>query len=286
MSYMKSRERKFEAWWKKNHHKQAGQVWLCKSAKRIAFAYNLHPSAFDDVRFICKRFFSSEHMRLRKADAWKLYKLCNPLYEERLKRLQTTAEHLDALKREKGDGLQHPLWIGKPKAKQMFGVEPKAPTAHDILQAIKDRPKVKDPNPLSIEELKKHMNAERGKTPALTVGDALNIVRVNNLNREMEFVEERRSKLPKLEYKDYQERYSDGARIGNSHNTTLAKDVLERIDIVDLVHEAIFWGMDNYNAYGEDTKDVINCNSLSTFFRLLQELELSEPPAKENKDVV
>ena len=121
-------------WWKKNHHKKQGQVWLCKSAKRIAFAYNLHPSAFDDVRFICKRFFSSEHMRLRKEDAWKLYKLCNPLHTERLKRLQTTAEHLDALKRESGDGLQHPLWIGKPKPKQKL-----LPTSKDILDAIRNR---------------------------------------------------------------------------------------------------------------------------------------------------
>jgi hypothetical protein len=134
MSYMKSRQRKFDMWWKKNHHKKQGQVWLCKSAKRIAFAYNLHPSAFDDVRFICKRFFSSEHMRLRKEDAWKLYKLCNPLHTERLKRLQTTAEHLDALKRESGDGLQHPLWIGKPKPKQKL-----LPTSKDILDAIRNR---------------------------------------------------------------------------------------------------------------------------------------------------
>ena len=145
MSYMKSRERKFEMWWKKNHHKKQGQVWLCKSAKRIAFAYNLHPSAFDDVRFICKRFFSSEHMRLRKEDAWKLYKLCNPLHTERLKRLQTTAEHLDALKREKGDGLQHPLWIGKPKPKQDMRsklesmLQTPAPTSKDILDIIKSR---------------------------------------------------------------------------------------------------------------------------------------------------
>jgi hypothetical protein len=131
---MKSRQRKFDMWWKKNHHKKQGQVWLCKSAKRIAFAYNLHPSAFDDVRFICKRFFSSEHMRLRKEDAWKLYKLCNPLHTERLKRLQTTAEHLDALKRESGDGLQHPLWIGKPKPKQKL-----LPTSKDILDAIRNR---------------------------------------------------------------------------------------------------------------------------------------------------
>lgn len=247
MSYSKARENKFEAWWKKNHHKKTGQVWLCKSAKRIAFAYNLHPSAFDDIRIICKRFFSSEHMRLKKNDAWKMYKLCNPLYHERLKRLQTTAEHLDLMRRQSGDGLQHPLWIGKPKQKKSLSEflsgkpdNKDVPSAQDILQAIKDRPRV----------------------------------------------EERRSKLPKLEYEDYVEQYGDGARIGNSHNTTLAKDVLERIDIVDLVHEAIFWGIDNHNAYGEDTKDVINCNSLSTFFRVLQELELSEPPVKENKDVV
>ena len=222
MSYIKSRERKFEQWWKKNHHKKTGQVWLCKSAKRIAFAYNLHPSAFDDVRFICKRFFSSEHMRLRKADAWKLYKLCNPLHSERLKRLQTTAEHLDALKREKGDGLQHPLWIGKPKAKQMFGVEPKVPTAQDILDAIRKRRVLND----------------------------------------------------KFRYEDYIDGYHKG------DNRTLANDLLQRIDIVDLVTEAIFFGVDNSNLYGdkERTKEVMICNSFSMFFRLLQELDLSDPP--------
>ena len=235
---MKSRQRKFDMWWKKNHHKKQGQVWLCKSAKRIAFAYNLHPSAFDDVRFICKRFFSSEHMRLRKEDAWKLYKLCNPLHTERLKRLQTTAEHLDALKREKGDGLQHPLWIGKPKQKKSLSEflsgkpdNKDVPSAHDILDAIRKRRVLND----------------------------------------------------KFRYEDYIDGYHRG------DNWTLTNDLLQRLNIVDLVTEAIFFGVDNSNLYGdkERTKDVMNCNRFSVFFRLLEELDLADPPAeKENKNVV
>tara|TARA_R100000426_G_scaffold40115_1_gene31190 strand:+ start:613 stop:1371 length:759 start_codon:yes stop_codon:yes gene_type:complete len=231
MSYMKSRERKFEMWWKKNHHKKQGQVWLCKSAKRIAFAYNLHPSAFDDVRFICKRFFSSEHMRLRKADAWKLYKLCNPLHTERLKRLQTTAEHLDALKRESGDGLQHPLWIGKPKQKKSLSEflsgkpdNKDVPSAEDILDQLRKR-------------------------------------RVVN---------------GKLKYEDYvtgkNVYYPDSIT-----KTTLAQDILQKIDIVQLVEEAVKFGIDNHDKYGDErqTKEVIACSPLSLLFKILGDLNLA-----------
>lgn len=222
---MKSRERKFEMWWKKNHHKKQGQVWLCKSAKRIAFAYNLHPSAFDDVRFICKRFFSSEHMRLRKADAWKLYKLCNPLHTERLKRLQTTAEHLDALKREKGDGLQHPLWIGKPKPKQDMRsklesmLQTPAPTSKDILDIIKSRKLVYE-----------------------------HYVTGNNVY------------------------YPDSIA-----KKQLAQDILQKIDIVELVEEAVKFGIDNHNKYGDEkqTKEVIACSPLSLLFKILGDLNLA-----------
>ena len=230
MSYIKSRERKFESWWKKNHHKQAGQVWLCKSARRIAFAYNLHPSAFDDVRFICKRFFASKHMRLRKADAWKLYKLCNPLYQERLQRLQTTAEHLDAAKRvESKDGLQHPLWIGKPKQKKSLSEflsgkpdNKDVPSAQDILDQLRNR-------------------------------------RVVN---------------GKLRYEDYvtgkNVYYPDSVA-----KTMLAQDILQKIDIVELVEQAVLFGIDNHDKYGEQTKDVITSAPLSLLFKILCDLNLA-----------
>ena len=226
MSYMKSRQRKFDMWWKKNHHKKQGQVWLCKSAKRIAFAYNLHPSAFDDVRFICKRFFSSEHMRLRKEDAWKLYKLCNPLHTERLKRLQTTAEHLDALKREKGDGLQHPLWIGKPKPKQDMRsklesmLQTPAPTSKDILDLIKSR---------------------------------------------------------RLRYENYKEDYDRAIRTGDSiqYTSKLAEDILQKVGIVELVEEAVLFGINNHDKYGEQTKDVLTSAPLSLLFRILEDLHIA-----------
>ena len=226
MSYMKSRQRKFDMWWKKNHHKKQGQVWLCKSAKRIAFAYNLHPSAFDDVRFICKRFFSSEHMRLRKEDAWKLYKLCNPLHTERLKRLQTTAEHLDALKREKGDGLQHPLWIGKPKPKQDMRsklesmLQTPAPTSKDILDLIKSR---------------------------------------------------------RLRYENYKEDYDRAIRTGDSiqYTSKLAEDILQKVGIVELVEEAVLFGINNHDKYGEQTKDVITSAPLSLLIRILEDLHIA-----------
>ena len=213
-------------WWKKNHHKKQGQVWLCKSAKRIAFAYNLHPSAFDDVRFICKRFFSSEHMRLRKEDAWKLYKLCNPLHTERLKRLQTTAEHLDALKREKGDGLQHPLWIGKPKPKQDMRsklesmLQTPAPTSKDILDLIKSR---------------------------------------------------------RLRYENYKEDYDRAIRTGDSiqYTSKLAEDILQKVGIVELVEEAVLFGINNHDKYGEQTKDVITSAPLRLLFRILEDLHIA-----------
>lgn len=213
MSYSKARENKFEQWWKKNHHKKTGQVWLCKSAKRIAFAYNLHPSAFDDVRFICKRFFSSEHMRLKKSDAWKLYKLCNPLYTERLKRLQTTAEHLDASKRVGDkDTTQHPLWIGKPAPKQPLSEYLKenrpektfAPSAVELLDSITS------PKPLKYEDLK------------------------------------------------YESTYDLGMKI------------LKKIDIIELVEEAVLFGMDNHDLYGDKTKEIVTSAPTSLLFKILE----------------
>jgi hypothetical protein len=147
------------------------------------------------------------------------------LYQERLQRLQTTAEHLDALKRDSGDGLQHPLWIGKPKQKK------------------------------SLSEFLS------GKPDDKTVPSAQDI---------LDQLRKRRVVNGKFRYEDYINDY------GKGNNTRLANDLLKNIDIVDLVTEAIFWGMDNHDAYGKNTKDVINCNTFSTLFRLLKELDLAE----------
>ena len=90
-----NRERHFKRWWKKNHHRTEAQAWLCRNSKRIAYAYNIGPAAFEDIQFITKRFFSSEWPRLKQEEAWKLWKHCHPLVDERHQRLIDTAVRLD-----------------------------------------------------------------------------------------------------------------------------------------------------------------------------------------------
>ena len=91
------RNKRFETWWYKNHHNSKGHVWLCKTARRVAYAYNLEPSAWETVTHITKRFNSSEYKRLSKEDARTLWRINNPVHTERLQRLRDTAHHLDKL---------------------------------------------------------------------------------------------------------------------------------------------------------------------------------------------
>jgi len=105
---IKTREHKFNRWWHKNRRYQRAQQWLVSHSKRIAFSYNLHPSAFDEINFICKRFNLSTHKKLKKKDARTLHRLCNPLPHERLgmitdeaKKLQELVNELKQLKRER-----------------------------------------------------------------------------------------------------------------------------------------------------------------------------------------
>lgn len=99
----KRRSDNFERWWRKNHHRSRAHKWLVQHAKRIAYAYNLHPNHFDDIVYIGKRFHKSEYQRLRYADAWCLWKAVHPLPHRRLERLEQTAQFLLEQKAAKTD---------------------------------------------------------------------------------------------------------------------------------------------------------------------------------------
>ena len=57
----------------------------------------------------------------------------------------------------------------------------------------------------------------------------------------------------------------------------LAQDILQKIDIVELVEEAVKFGIDNHNKYGDEkqTKEVIACSPLSLLFKILGDLNLA-----------
>jgi len=102
----KTRNYKFDLWWNKNKKHQRATTWLVYHSKRIAFAYNLHSQAFDEIMFICKRYHLSQYKRLTKKDAKTLYRLVNPLPHERLgmitdeaMKLQQLVDELKQLKR-------------------------------------------------------------------------------------------------------------------------------------------------------------------------------------------
>jgi hypothetical protein len=94
---IKKREYKFNKWWFKARRYQRAQQWLVSHSKRIAFAFNLHPSAFDEINFICRRFNLSTHKKLKKSDARTLFRLCNPLPHERLGMITDEATKLQEL---------------------------------------------------------------------------------------------------------------------------------------------------------------------------------------------
>lgn len=94
---IKKRKVKFERWWYKARRYQRAQQWLVSHSKRIAFAYNLHPTAFDEIQFICRRFNLSTHKKLKKKDAMTLFRLVNPLPHERLGMITEEANKLQEL---------------------------------------------------------------------------------------------------------------------------------------------------------------------------------------------
>lgn len=108
-----SRKQRFNRWWKKNHHDSRAQKWLVKNAKRVAFAYSVPADQYEDMHYICKRFNSSEYKRLKQAEAWCLWRLCNPSVIERKEILIQTARYLDERSQElkslkaQAKGLKH-----------------------------------------------------------------------------------------------------------------------------------------------------------------------------------
>ena len=91
----KTRKDRFERWWHKNHHNPKAQLWLVKNANRVASSYMLNPIAFEDVKVICKRYNLSVYKRLKRDDAWKLWKYMHPTITERTDILIDTAYDLD-----------------------------------------------------------------------------------------------------------------------------------------------------------------------------------------------
>ena len=92
------RQKNFSKWWRKNHHRHKAHVWLAYYARNFAFSYALPPEAFGTVQTITKRFFASEHKRLKKSEAIFLWRITHPLSNDRNKIMLRTAESLKIAK--------------------------------------------------------------------------------------------------------------------------------------------------------------------------------------------
>lgn len=90
-----SRKKRFENWWKRNHHSTQAHKWLAKNAKRVAYAMIANPTLFEDVKYITKRLQNSEYGRLNKEDAWKLWKAVHPSKQARVQAIIEAAEVYD-----------------------------------------------------------------------------------------------------------------------------------------------------------------------------------------------
>ena len=87
----RKREQNFLRWWKKNKQRTPAHEWLCRHAKRMAHSHIFAPAAFDDVKFITKRFFNSDFKKLKRYDAWRLWRLTHPIACERIKVIERSA---------------------------------------------------------------------------------------------------------------------------------------------------------------------------------------------------
>ena len=57
--------------------------------------YAMPPESFSHVQSITKRFFNSDHKKLKQSDAWTLWRISHPLHFERVARLKTHAAFLE-----------------------------------------------------------------------------------------------------------------------------------------------------------------------------------------------
>ena len=88
------RKKQFGKWWYKNKNHKPAHKWLAHHARERARFWRFHPQTEDEINFITKRYFQSTHKRLSKADAWKLFRIVNPLPHQRLKQIQAEADYL------------------------------------------------------------------------------------------------------------------------------------------------------------------------------------------------
>jgi len=91
---MDTRVKNFSYWWRKNKNNNKAFLWLTSHAKRIAFSYNLPPYTWDEICTINKRHLHSEHKRMSRGDAWKLWKFVHPLATNRIDRITASGEFL------------------------------------------------------------------------------------------------------------------------------------------------------------------------------------------------
>ena len=93
----KERHRKFNKWWKTNHHYKIAHRWLVKHSKRCAHNYHIAPEQFDHAISVMKRYNLGEYKRLTKADAYFLWRLTHPTINERRERLLASAAFFESV---------------------------------------------------------------------------------------------------------------------------------------------------------------------------------------------
>ena len=93
----KQRHRKFDRWWKTNHHYKIAHRWLVKHSKRCAHNYHIAPEQFDHAISVMKRYNSGVYKRLTKADAYFLWRLTHPTINERRERLLASAAFFESV---------------------------------------------------------------------------------------------------------------------------------------------------------------------------------------------
>jgi hypothetical protein len=88
------RKQKFERWWNGKRKHSPSHDWLCHHARNFAKLYYPHPDVIDEIMFITKRFYKSEFRKLNKTDAWRLWRITNPINIERFEAIKAAGEHL------------------------------------------------------------------------------------------------------------------------------------------------------------------------------------------------
>jgi hypothetical protein len=115
---VQSRLKTFNRWWKKNgdlkitssynqnYKKKKAQRSLILAAKRTTVAYACSDLEKQTVYFCEKRYNNSKWPKLRKTEAWTLFKLSNPTYSMRKRLLNDAAENYSKERQKWADELK------------------------------------------------------------------------------------------------------------------------------------------------------------------------------------